>query len=364
MGIFEQPDYSLITPNPLDYLPFDRVRLILNSAFRLSGSSNEAELQNVIEQFNLGYLSQRLIYTLSGGETLRVAMAKCALESSRLKRLIMAAPWGVLSQEGRKYLKELITVYSEPGRDYQILCLVGDTSDEPEGEIPTTEQVPFGIQLRSVEIPLSDSARSDELPFAKVEDFTSKPLFSPCLISGENGHGKSLLAKALAGAITFSGSAVMTGRSQERVRLIFQDVSNQALLTGASLDWALQYSAGAKHLNTILTNDVLHRLNKFGLGVPQEPTLLQTKIAMVAVRLAERPAGLILDEPDWGLSKYQSLAFLNAVVSLCGQEDVPLLVISHRSWFANMWRSRLSVKRLDRPDVKVGYVMQLRVCEE
>lgn len=32
----EEPKYSLVTPNPLDYLPFDRVRLILNASARLS----------------------------------------------------------------------------------------------------------------------------------------------------------------------------------------------------------------------------------------------------------------------------------------------------------------------------------------
>jgi ABC-type Mn2+/Zn2+ transport system ATPase subunit len=349
MEVFERPDYALITPNPLDYLPFDRVRLVLNAAFRVSARRDDDDLQQVIEKFELGALLQRQIYTLSGGETLRVAMAKCVLESHSLDKLNLAAPWGVLSEESSKYLDRLIEAFSQPNKSYDVLSLNGDKSVESEepNESQQSSGLPFGISIRSVEIALSDSTKNNSRAVAHVVDFETTTLLSPCLISGPNGHGKSLIAKTLAGAIAYTGSATITGRPLGRVRLIFQDVSNQALLTSASLDWALERNPVANHLNTLLLMNITRELQKSGQAVGEERTLLRTKVAMIAMRIAERPTGLVLDEPDWGLTRTQALALFYSVANLCEQEQVPLLVISHRRWFDKLLRSRLRIALVD-----------------
>jgi translation initiation factor RLI1 len=109
----ERPGYSLVTPNPLDYLPFDRVRLILNASARLGDVASE-ELGEVIKRFQLEDLLQRQIYSLSGGETFRVAMGKSALEARTLRRLYFAAPKGALSEANRRFFDEVISDYSRP----------------------------------------------------------------------------------------------------------------------------------------------------------------------------------------------------------------------------------------------------------
>lgn len=363
MEIFERPNYSLITPNPMDYLPFDRVRLILNAAFRLSMRADATEIHNVTNQFDLTHLTHRLVYTLSGGETLRVAMAKCVLESRGTGKLIMSAPWGVLSKAGRRYLGQLLEAYTRDDSDYQILCLEGDTSDEPDSDLKTETGVPFGIKTESLSISLSDAVESEYYAVALVDDFESSTLRSPCLIYGENGHGKSLLMKALAGCIPYTGRIAILGRPSQRVRLLFQDVSNQALLTGASADWTIKNDREVNRLNALLLNDVTHRLERCGIQVDRGPTLLSTKVAMIAIRLAEDPAALVLDEPDWGLSKAQAVALLRAVISLCNREEVPLLIISHRPWFDRAWCSRVRIERM-RSSERGSQVVRLRVHEE
>ncbi|WP_316159362.1 hypothetical protein [Bradyrhizobium sp. SZCCHNRI3042] len=344
MNEHERPACALITPNPIDYLPFDRVRLILNAAARLGQPRGEEELQKVVMRFQLERLLQRQIYTLSGGEIFRVAMAKCALEAHALKRLYFAGPWGTLATSNRMFVDELLSAYSAPELSYELLSLSGDASQEAEipEEAPRDASVAFGISLANLSIPLSDNPNSGAKSVAKFDDFEASAIASPCLIVGNNGHGKSLLSKALANAIPHEGHARITGRQTERVRLIFQDVSNQALLSAASLDWSLRNNTLARSIRDRLARDISRTASAALLDAP---SLLGTKIDLIALRLAERPAGVVLDEPDWGLTKVQAIALIDAVTKECDQDDIPLLLVSHRPWFDRRIRSRLLVLR-------------------
>jgi ABC-type branched-subunit amino acid transport system ATPase component len=165
--------------------------------------------------------------------------------------------------------------------------------------------------------------------------------------------------KALAGAIPFDGQISITGPSDRRVRLLFQDVSNQALLGAASLDWSLQKHEAARLLNELMLHDLKAQLG----GLSEGLALVKTKLAMVAVRLVEQSGGLILDEPDWGLTRAQSLGFMRAVINVCEKREIPLLVITHRRWFDSMMRSHLSVERHlpDDSSKSGGIAMTIRV---
>jgi energy-coupling factor transporter ATP-binding protein EcfA2 len=366
LGLFEAPQHSLITPNPIDYLPFDRVRLILNGAFRLSGSARQGDLNDTVEKFSLDGLLQRQIYTLSGGECLRVAMAKSALEASTFNKLILAAPWGVLSQESSRFLTALLDLYTESPRSYLILSLRGDQTDDIDESIepPRVGSVTFGLNVQDVKVPLSDAVQGDS-SYARIDNFECSSMASPCLIRGENGHGKSLFCKALAGAIRCSGLAEVTGRPSRRIRLIFQDVSNQALLTSASLQWMMHRDPLAQRLASRLSSSISQYLK-----IPNESrnirehSLLQTKLNMIALRIAQSPAGIILDEPDWGLSRPEALALLQAVTFMCAQEEIALLIISHRKWFDASFRSRLRVRRTELDGAEKDCVMRLELAME
>jgi ABC-type Mn2+/Zn2+ transport system ATPase subunit len=191
-----------------------------------------------------------------------------------------------------------------------LLSLVDDDSDDPMNKESWADQagVSFGVSLSSLRVSLSDDSNVDNLRTAQFNDFEQTDLLSPCLIVGENGHGKSLLAKALADAIPHEGRARITGRQNDRVRLVFQDVSNQALLTAASLDWSLQNDPAAVRIKDRLVRDVARRQANLDNALSNRTSLLNTKISLVALRLAEKPAGLVLDEPDWGLTRAQATA--------------------------------------------------------
>lgn len=69
------------------------------------------------------------------------------------------------------------------------------------------------------------------------------------------------------------------------------------------------------------------------------------KILLAAVRLCSRPAALILDEPDWGLSRDDAIAFVQAVIAVAHRQKTAVMLISHKSWWSGIGASVLRVAR-------------------
>lgn len=63
------------------------------------------------------------------------------------------------------------------------------------------------------------------------------------------------------------------------------------------------------------------------------------KILLTALRLTDRTAALILDEPDWGLSRTEAVAFVSAVIDAAHARAIPLILISHKPWWRHMVRT-------------------------
>jgi hypothetical protein len=91
---------------------------------------------------------------------------------------------------------------------------------------------------------------------------------------------------------------------------------------------------GGRSLETSLTR----RLN-----LRHPASMLETKALLAAVRLAARPAALILDEPDWGLNRSEALALTAAVIRAAHRFNVPVLLISHKPWWGGLGASQLRV---------------------
>ena len=72
-------------------------------------------------------------------------------------------------------------------------------------------------EVITVRIPLSVSLHplAAETAHATIEN-RSLSLASPCLIVGDNGQGKSLLARTIANAISFKGHVIIDGPAPER----------------------------------------------------------------------------------------------------------------------------------------------------
>ena len=66
---------------------------------------------------------------------------------------------------------------------------------------------------------------------------------------------------------------------------------------------------------------------------------------LAAVRIADRPVALILDEPDWGLSRPASVAFVLAVIRVAHADGIPVILISHKPWWQRLACSTLKVEK-------------------
>ena len=97
---------------------------------------------------------------------------------------------------------------------------------------PAAEPLTFSWRLQGLQLDLGTllDHLHDRPVWAGVAA-RDETLASPCLLCGDNGQGKSLIAKALASAMPYTGEATVYGpNGPRRVRLLFQDVLNQTLM--------------------------------------------------------------------------------------------------------------------------------------
>ena len=186
-------------------------------------------------------------------------------------------------------------------------------------------------------------------------------LASPCLLCGDNGQGKSLVAKTLAAALPYAGEAWVEGPcGPRRVRLLFQDVFNQSLMRSMRQLTPGGDGNGVAAAYDAIRDVIRRRAPLAGRALPAfgerrcdaaPLSLLEMKILLTAVRLVDHDAVLILDEPDWGLSRPDAVAFVAAVVGAAHDRGVPVILISHKPWWRNLARS---VRRVCKENVSPG----------
>jgi len=333
---------SLVPGNPFDCLAFDRVALVLKAIPNFDATKEEIE--HVAVDFGIRELLDRYIYSLSGGEALKLALAKSAIEQPKMEQLAIVTPWNSLSYDGHQYLQKLNSIYTRDGKKSELLSLRGDTDFEAVDVEASAPHVRFGIEVANLKIPLTDPDRVTALPTAIFSDFSDRDLKSPCRLFGSNGQGKSLFAKALAGVIDHSGVVTIKGRNSARARLIFQDVSGQMLLSASSLEIELQENTAAATYQEILAGAIIQTAPELAPRV-QGNNLLAIKLKMIAARVTNSPMALILDEPDWGLTKVQAFELVRATIDLCNKVGTPILVITHRQWFDRLFHSQIDFSR-------------------
>lgn len=356
-----------ITSNPRDCLAFATARQVLTAALLSAGASSKRErVTAVASQFGLAGLLDQPVRTLSGGESVKLALAKTYVSISSCDNVLISSPFTWLSPANRYLLEAVIEQCRDDGRDISILALAGENDLTPalpalagnnrDCTFPVVS--PFSLQMSAVNIPLTLSLNplDDAAPYAAVDD-TILELESPCLISGENGQGKSLVARAAAGSLAMKGQAVFRRNEKEgRANLLFQDVQTQTLMRSFT-----ELAAGIRGVPTALVlsayNDVRKNFtaslgsaaSNQGKGInafdSDSHTLLDIKTLLTAVRLAADPPALILDEPDWGLSRSSSIAFVSAVITAAHERKIPVLLISHKPWWQSMISSCLTVSR-------------------
>ncbi len=357
---------ACIPGNPVDCLAFGTPRQVLTAALASTGETGSTLADNVLRtarRFEISALLSQPIRTLSGGEAVKLALGKTFIRLDTCTRVVVASPFAWLSTANHHLLKTVVAQAGKKDIPVSILALEGESDPSPVRETdpflpPSPRSMAFGLRLSDVRIPLSLALNplSTEAASARVED-RSFTLNSPCLIGGGNGQGKSLLARVLAGAIPAKGEAVIgTPDSLRPPCLLFQNVLTQTLLRSfATLSGAMGDGQREQTLNCYraLQQNYATALDRSSTEHPptikdwqaNRHSLLDTKTVLVAARLAARPAALILDEPDWGMTRTSAIAFVSAVLSVAHAQHTPVLLISHKPWWHSVAQSRLLVSR-------------------
>lgn len=378
----EQP-IAYITSNPRDCLTFGTPWQVLAAARLCARNQNNGDaspVEDVAADYGVLDNLYQPIRTLSGGETVKLALAKTSLFASFCRRLTVASPFSWLSRENGVYFEKLCARYVNTGLPIELLALDGEDSSE-SFEISDSQRgalspsVDFAIIFNDVSVPLSASLNPlhSQDTTARIDDL-NQDLRSPCLVVGENGQGKSLVAKALSGAISIKGSADLTSKHNTGpARLLFQDVITQTLLRSfdgiaaptARIFGQKPYQLYDRIFQTyiLLLGEIDHATADLNLsGEAEFRSLLEIKALLVAVRLCGRPGALILDEPDWGLNRNSAIAFVLAIISVAHEFKIPVLIISHKPWWLKIANSSIRVQRTEKKmDTDGNYSFRIRL---
>jgi len=368
------------TANPRDCLAFSTPRKVLLAAGMQAGTARlkrASFLRDVAHQFNLGKNLDQPIRSLSGGETVKLALAKVHILVDVASDLALASPFCWLDKDNRVYLEGVVRRYQEQRIPVTLFTLRGEDktqkiSDNRELGAGWFTPVHFHLTFNKVRLVLGSTLTAFNMPApprVRISDFEAM-LASPCLWIGGNGQGKSLMAKVLSGATAYRGTARITvERESRQSRLLFQDVITQTLLRSFDVIRSQAFRNGPERTGKIYSKimSVFNRLNyheQFSLSGPKRnemATLLETKAVLVAVRLARRSGVLILDEPDWGLSQMAARAFVAAVVDVSHDLGVPVILITHKPWWNAVANSRIEVLKSNVKTVVDGRLKSFQI---
>jgi energy-coupling factor transporter ATP-binding protein EcfA2 len=358
LGLNQPPDggVAYITANPRDGLVYGSAYQVLAAARMVAGHPAPGDpeaIGELAEEYGLRNQLGQPMRTLSGGETVKLALARAKAVVTGSRTLVVASPFCWLSRWNAGLLDNTVSAFQKRGLPVHLLALSGE-DDTSELHLPRqmafiTKGPRFALAFEGAEIELGVALDTLHRPtvLAAIAD-AEMDLQSPCLVTGDNGQGKTLVAKALSGAVRVRGRAAVTGGS---TRLLFQNVITQTLLRSPeTLKRTARDGCGRAIFDTVLTALIdafevhggdLDRIT----GPAARDSLLAAKLYMVAARLCRRPALLILDEPDWGLSRREAAAFVLAVATAAHAHGVALMLVSHKPWWGPLAASRLAVEK-------------------
>jgi energy-coupling factor transporter ATP-binding protein EcfA2 len=364
-----------ITPNPTDCLAFGTPLQNIRAAELIGEKypySTKSRPEDILGLFGLNDVKHQSLRTLSGGESVKLALAKSFLLAGCCRELVICSPFSWLSEQNMKYFDILKERYEEEGKNITLLAMKGEDSVDAFPDNPITSQnLTFKVIFDSVRVRLKNSLDQNKLEdrFATFID-ASRSLISPCLISGNNGEGKSLSGYILSRAYQHEGNAfIISSGKKGYARLVFQDIFIQILyrtFKNVISKCINRDGADPRALYDKIISAFIEFFSGLGLDEPylgcdemQGPiSLLQIKALLAAVRISSKPAALILDEPDWGLSNGNAQALVAAIVKVAHENRVPVLIISHKPWWKNVAKSVLLVKKelLDSKNMRFSFV--------
>lgn len=366
----KKPGFAMILPDPAQGLAFPNAFDVLAPVMGKSRQSvSRDDVIALLAQYSLppAILTQP-VSTLSGGELLLLNYAKASAQTSFVTGLKACNPVFWLNPVRYHLWNSLCDCYQTAGLTAEALVLKGDVlaGDQTMPEQAAISSLPFHLQISrpvvqfdEIQFPVFHPARTISFFVDGDESFSA---LSPMIITGDNGVGKSLFARLLAGVLNVSAGRVRTtATSGSRiVRLLFQESISQLFAMNLHEHRRSVFAAFAEGRTRAeeLFNDLLVRVcgdSDYTQPDRRSDTLLAAKIGLISERLAESPALLLLDEPGWGLSRDDACKLVYHTTAVAHSLGTAVAIISHQPQWHAIAAGNLCLSRISADEVQLKF---------
>ncbi|MDD3000182.1 MAG: ABC transporter ATP-binding protein [Candidatus Riflebacteria bacterium] len=359
---------SLITPEPLQALSLPNPAQVMYSALRpILNSPSEDCIKEYLSKYGLDpSISTQPITTLSGGEMLLLNFAKAEAQAEYSERLIASNPVFWLNSSRYHHWQSLKEFYGSKQKSIDVLVLNGDTyfDNAQTNDDFKIHPLEFKLSIKEpkvifpeIRFPIYHAART--ITYKCHKEIIVK---SPFLISGDNGVGKSIFSGMLSSIVNISSGdlSIEALNGETASRLVFQEAVSQCFAKTPEKLINDVFCADLERNQSAL-NVFRNLLSEFNNPDQHQEcenktyTLLALKIALIAERLADKPALLLLDEPGWGLSNKDAQLLVYKVSQVAHDLGVALGIVSHQPTWHKFAASKLTLKRLSQNEVDIEY---------
>ncbi len=353
---------ALILPEPVQGLAFPTPGEVMASLFYgLGEKEKQSRIIEILAMFGIdsGKLEQPVV-TLSGGEILQLNYAKNYVLAETASGMLACNPLFWLNRKRYGLWDTLVDRYSSMNKKVTTVAVRAADLTAIKNP-PTLAALDFRILLDSPEIVFPEVTFPAFHPQNRIcyrYDGEQIVCASPLLITGDNGTGKSVFARMLAGVFAATGDrlSVRGYNDSDSVRLLFQECIFQMFTQGIIEHRAAVFAADSRAGDIAAENfsQMEKLLRSFGLD-PQKDRLLRQKAALIAERLVYCPALLLLDEPGWGLNECAVRGLVMASCWLAHAQNTAVAVISHQPETIGVIAGHLHLERVGKEEVFMQY---------
>lgn len=368
-SVFQDARSQFFTSNVLDELAF------ASENYGLEAERINQRIEAVLKQNQIDYLKKRKLAQLSSGEKQKVAMGAVQVHSPEI--FVLDEPSANLDNQGNVQLAATVKQLKQAGKtiliaDHRIHYLM-EVVDRvvylAKGEVKAQWTIDKFRQLSKTalhsfdirekqEVYISELLREEnqDTAFLALQNLTiGYHRLAPSLIkdlnltlakgeivliTGENGLGKTTLARTLcglnkeqAGSISINGQLQTAKKRREKCWFVLQDADYQ-LFSDSVLNELLLGTKKTEE-NLVKAERLLKELNLWKLKDQHPATLSggQKQRLVFAVGLMREPELLILDEPTSGLDAGNMRRVQRMIVDYANK-GITFVIITHDLEFA------------------------------
>ncbi|MBO0409836.1 ABC transporter ATP-binding protein [Enterococcus hulanensis] len=368
-SVFQDARSQFFTSNVLDELAF------ASENYGLEAERINQRIEAVLKQNQIDYLKKRKLAQLSSGEKQKVAMGAVEVHSPEI--FVLDEPSANLDNQGNAQLAATVKQLKQAGKtiliaDHRIHYLM-EVVDRvvylAKGEVNAQWTIDEFRQLSKTVLHSFDIREKQEVYISELlREENQEPAFlalqnltigyhrlAPslikdlnltlakgeiALITGENGLGKTTLARTLcglnkeqAGSISINGQLQTAKKRREKCWFVLQDADYQ-LFSDSVLNELLLGTKKTEE-NLVKAERLLKELNLWKLKEQHPATLSggQKQRLVFAVGLMREPELLILDEPTSGLDAGNMRRVQRMIVDYANK-GITFVIITHDLEFA------------------------------